>query len=81
MIDFHDCLYSFLKGRGTGTATVKAKLAQQLAFLEQEALHSVFIDLKKAYDAMDRERCLEIWQGMELDPICSSCLKISGTWQ
>ena len=37
-------------------AAVEAKLAQQLVFLEQEALHSVFIDLKKAYDAMDREQ-------------------------
>jgi len=43
-------------------------LAQQLAFLEQEALHSVFIDLKKAYDAMDRERCLEILEGYGVGP-------------
>ena len=37
-INFHDCLHGFLKGRGTGTATIEAKLAQQLAFIEQEAL-------------------------------------------
>jgi len=34
VIDFHNCLHGFLKGRGTGTVTVEAKLAQQLAFLE-----------------------------------------------
>jgi len=58
VIGFHDCLHSFLKG-----ATIEAKLAQQLAFLEQETLHSVFIYLKKAYDTMDREQCLEIFEG------------------
>ena len=47
-IDFHDCLHGFLKGRGTGTATIEAKLVQQLAVIEQEALHSTFVDLKKA---------------------------------
>jgi len=29
VLEFHDCLHSFLKGRGMGTATVEAKLAQQ----------------------------------------------------
>ena len=67
-IEFHDCLHGFLKGRGTGTATAEAKLAQQLAFLEQEALHSVFVDLKKVYNAMDRERCLEILVGYGVGP-------------
>ena len=67
-INFHDCLHGFLKGRGTGTATIEAKLAQQLAFIEQEALYSTFIDLRKAYDAMDRERCLEILEGYGVGP-------------
>ena len=31
VIQFHDCLHVFLTGRGT--ATVEAKLAQQLVFL------------------------------------------------
>ena len=60
VIDFHDCLHGFLTGRGTGTATLEVKLAQQLAYLEQGPLFGIFIDLKKAYDAMDRGRCLEI---------------------
>ena len=34
VIQFHDSLHGFMKGRGTGTATLEAKLAQQLAFLE-----------------------------------------------
>ena len=60
VVKFHDCLHSFLSERGTGTATTEAKLAQQLAYLEQEALYGVFIDLRKAHDAMDPEWCLEI---------------------
>ena len=41
------------------------KLAQQLAYLEQQALYMVFIDLWKAYDAMDRGRCLDILGSIE----------------
>ena len=36
-IKFHYCLHGFLAGRGTGTATMEVKLAQQLAYREQEA--------------------------------------------
>jgi hypothetical protein len=42
------------------TGIIKAKLAQQLAHLEQMSFFGVFIDLKKAFDAMDQGRCLEI---------------------
>ena len=37
-----------------GTAAMEIKLTQQLAFIEQVPLYEVFIDLLKAYDAMDR---------------------------
>ena len=39
---------------------MEAKLVQQLAFVKKCALYGIFIDLRKAYDAMDRGRCLEI---------------------
>ena len=61
-------MHGFLKGRGTGTATAEAKLVQQLAFREQEALFETFIDLRKAYDAMDRGRCLEILEEYGVGP-------------
>ena len=32
----------------------------QLAYKEQCPLYGIFVDLRKAYDAMDRGRCLEI---------------------
>jgi hypothetical protein len=36
--------------------------------LEQEALYATFIDLRKAYDAMDRERCLLLLKGYGVGP-------------
>ena len=52
-LEVHDCLHGFLAGRGTGTAILEVKLAQELAQLEQEPWYGGFIDLKKAFDAMD----------------------------
>ena len=52
----HDCLHSFTAGRGTGTAIMEVKLAQQLAYLEQVPLYGLFIDLRKAFDAMDQKK-------------------------
>ena len=68
VIEFHDCLHGFLTGRGTGTAMIEVKLAQQLAYLNQTPLYGIFIDLKKAYDAMDRGRCLEILEKYGVGP-------------
>jgi hypothetical protein len=61
--DLHDLLHGCHDKRGTGTAGIKAKLAQQLAHLEQVPFYGVFLDLKKAFDSMDRERCLLILEG------------------
>lgn len=41
-IKFHDCLHGSMTKHGAGTATIEAKLAQQLAFLEQETFYGVF---------------------------------------
>jgi hypothetical protein len=62
-IEFHPCLHRGLPKRGTGTATIEAKLAQQLAWMEQEPLYQVFVDLRKAYHHLDWERCLAIMTG------------------
>jgi hypothetical protein len=59
-INLNNSLHGCLAGQGTGTGIVKAKLAQQLAHLEQTPFFGVFIDLKKAFDAMDQGRCLAI---------------------
>ena len=62
-IKFYDALHGFWEGRGTGTATLEAKLLKQLAAMREEVLYVIFLDLTKAYDALDRSRSLEILKG------------------
>ena len=59
-ITFHNFLHGFWAGRVIGTATLEAKLVQQLAALREEVLYVIFLDLHKAYDALDSSKCLEI---------------------
>ena len=58
----------FRAGRGTGTATLEAKLLQKLAAMREEVLYVIFLDLTKAYDALDRSRCLVILEGYGVGP-------------
>ena len=75
-IALHDSLHGCRNGRGTGTAVMEAKLTQQLAHIEQTPFYGAFIDLKKAFDAMDRERCLLLLEG---HGACAGSSAISGT--
>ena len=47
----HDELHGFRAGRGTCTATLEAKLVQQLAGLVHDPLLQVFLDVCKSYDS------------------------------
>ena len=51
-ITFHDVFHGFRAGRGTGTATLEAKLLQQLAAMREEFLYVIFLDLSKASYAL-----------------------------
>jgi hypothetical protein len=68
LIKFHDCLHGSLPKRGTGTASIKAKLAQQLVWRDQCPLYKIYLDLKKAYDAIDRGRMLKILEAYGVGP-------------
>ena len=61
-------MYGFRAKRGCKTGVVEAKLVQQFAYREQAPLFCVVLDLKKAYDAMDRGRCLEILEDCRVGP-------------
>ena len=60
----HDTLHRFrtrrVMGTGTvtGTATIEAKLVQKLMGIAHNPLFQVFLDLRKAYDSLDRDWCL-----------------------
>ena len=41
---------------------------QQLEALREEVLYMIFLDLHKAYDALDRSRCLDILEGYVVGP-------------
>ncbi len=64
----HDSLHGCLASRGTGIGIIEAKLAQQLAHLEQMPFFGIFINLQKVFDTMDRSRCLEILALHRVDP-------------
>ena len=67
-IELHDCLHGCHAHRGTGTGVLEAKLAQQLLYLKLKPFYGVFLDLKKASDSMDQERCIGILEGYGAGP-------------
>lgn len=74
-IQFHDTLHGFCTRRGTGTAIIEAKIVQQLAAIQQVPFHEVFLDLWKAYDMLDHDRTLEIFEGYGIGPNIRSLLR------
>ena len=67
-IAFHNFPHRFRAGGGIGTSTPEAKLLQKLSALTEEVLYVIFLDLQKAYDALDGSRCLEILEGYGMPP-------------
>ena len=64
----HDALHGFWEERGTGTDTLEANLAQQMAGISHKPLFQVLLYFRKAYDSLGRGWCLEILRGYELGP-------------
>ena len=52
-IIYHDIIHGFWEGRGTGTASLEANLIHQMMEKRGEVLYKVFMDPRKAYDALD----------------------------
>ena len=68
VIQFYDVFHGFGAGRGMRAAFLEAKLIQQLTATMEAVLYDIFLDLQKAYDALDRDRCLEIFVVYGLGP-------------
>ena len=53
-ITFHDILREFQADRGTGTASLEAKILQQLTSMREEVMYVIFLGMYNSYDALDR---------------------------
>ena len=53
---FHDTLQRFRLGQGTGKNYLEAKLIQHLTSMREAVLYDIFLDLRKVYGTLDRER-------------------------
>ena len=67
-IAFHDVLHGFWAGRSTGTVSLKANLLYKLTAMKEEVLYKIFLELHKAYNALDRDGRLEILEGYIVRP-------------
>lgn len=75
VVKLHDCIHGFTAHRGTGTAIIEAKLQQELASIRSQPLFQVFLDLKKAYDTLDRPRVLQTCKDYGMGPQLRQVLK------
>ena len=66
VIDLHDTLHGFCANRRPWTVVIEAKLAQHLSDLELQPFYGVFLNLHKAFDAVDRDRTLLLLSSIEL---------------
>ena len=74
-VSFHDTIHGFRAQRGCSTAIIEAKVVQELAALQQTPFYAVFIDLRKAYDTVDRSRVLDILEGYGVGPRARTLLR------
>jgi hypothetical protein len=77
-IQLHNSLHGCCNKCGMGTAIIEAKLAQQLSYLELQPFYGVFMDLRKAFDAMDQDQCLMILEGYGARPWMTRLIR--GFW-
>ena len=67
-ITLYDSLHGCCSKCRTGTAIIEAKLAQQLSYLGLGPFYGVFLDLQKAFNAMDWEQCIMLLEGNGAGP-------------
>jgi Reverse transcriptase (RNA-dependent DNA polymerase) len=77
---YHDAIHGFRRERGTTTAISELKLYMRATTMNKKAKPRfiIFLDLKKAYDTLDRTRTLEILKSYGVGP--NICHIIEQTW-
>lgn len=56
----HPYLHGLRTSRWTNTAILMVKLLMDIWYIEGKTIYQVFLDLRKAYDSVDRDILLEI---------------------
>ena len=74
-ITYHDSLHGFRAGRSMGNSTLEVKLIPQVTDMREEVIHTIFLNLHKACDYLDRSRCLDILEvyGVGTRYLCLLC--------
>ena len=67
-LHMYNVLHRFRAGRGTGTAIMELKLAQELSSIDQDTLLLVLLNLRKAYETVERHRLLIKLEGYGAGP-------------
>ena len=65
---FYDVIHRFWPGRRMGNGFLNAKLLKHLVEIREKLLYEILLDLHKAYNDMDREICLDIFEGYIIGP-------------
>ena len=68
VITLQNVLYGLQDGNGTGNPPLEDKLFHNLMAMMEEVLCAIFLDLKKAYNILDRDIFLGILEGCEVGP-------------
>jgi hypothetical protein len=67
-VEFDDAVHGFRKKRGTATAILEVKLLAQMRCRTDEPLFMIFLDLKKAYDTLNRPQAMRILEKYGVGP-------------
>ena len=62
-ITYQNSLHRFWACFRMGTAYLEVRLIQQVEALREAVIHAILLDLHKAYNVLDRSRCLGILEG------------------
>ena len=62
-IVFHNVLHMFIVWKETRTATLRAKIFQEITGMQKEVLYEIFVYIYKANDALEWGHILEILEG------------------
>ena len=57
-LHINNALHYFRARRGTGKSIMEINLAKDIASIDQDPLFLVFLDLRNAYDTLDRDRLI-----------------------